>query len=129
MGISTKTRLVTCWIATKPCHWLIKQWSTPDKGLTPHTPRRRLSRLLFLCLGSFFRVNGSLPVWGIGQQRRPLGWGIRIGSGSAMVNTSRGASHTTPESNETIFCNRCRCCNRHFNTCNQSCPGWAILQP
>ena len=21
----------------------------PDKGLTPHTPRRRLSRLLFLC--------------------------------------------------------------------------------
>ncbi|ABI47380.1 hypothetical protein sync_0839 [Synechococcus sp. CC9311] len=29
------------------------------KGLTPHTPRRRFCRLLFLCLNSSFRVNGS----------------------------------------------------------------------
>ena len=31
------------------------------KGLTPHTPRRRLRRLLFLCLGSSFRVSGYHP--------------------------------------------------------------------
>ena len=31
------------------------------KGLTPHTPRRRLSRLLFLCLDSSLRVSGSHP--------------------------------------------------------------------
>ena len=36
------------------------------------------------------------PVWGMAQQRRPLGWGIRIRSGSAMVNTSRGDPHTHP---------------------------------
>ena len=35
----------------------------------------------------------SLPVWGIGEQRRPLEWGIRIQFVSEMVNTSRGELH------------------------------------
>ena len=32
-----------------------------SQGLAPHTPQRRLSRLLFLCLDSSFRVSGSHP--------------------------------------------------------------------
>ena len=32
-----------------------------SQGLAPHTPRRRLSRLLFLCAGSCFRVSGYQP--------------------------------------------------------------------
>ena len=44
-----------------------------------------------------------LPVWGTGQQRRPLEWGIRIRSVSAMVNTSRGCPLDNTESNETFY--------------------------
>ena len=32
-----------------------------SQGLAPHTPRRRLSRLLFLCLDYSFRVSWSQP--------------------------------------------------------------------
>ena len=34
------------------------------------------------------------PDWGTAQQQRPLGWGIRIRSISAIVNTSRRSPHT-----------------------------------